>query len=394
MYDEPLKALGVNMRHISSVKFHGMFAPGMDLRIAIDEGIIEAEQKDFDWADVILFRRYYNTGVRCAYYADISANQCTFTTHSLAEAAAHEHHTIRQDDITRIIWPDFRDKWKKGMIYETDDNHFTIKPWNGYYAEVLGEGDLITEMAQRADLQTVATPMLARTYGRFNANTRVIRNAIKPGMYRGTKGTVRDHTKPRLLYYGSNVRLRDYLGYPDDHGKWRGGYAGSAVISQARNLRTVFIGTTPGTEGEMSRYFQEQYPYVGSIPKFCRVLVDAQPDIGIAPLHSNDNFDLCKSELHWMEYSLAGAATIAQRFMGGGPYSVINSGVDGILAGGAQEWHDAVKSLVGSKDLREQMAGAAKERVLREYDYRERAAEWASAFEWAASHPNYQGKAK
>lgn len=395
MFDEPLKALGVNMRHISQAHFLTtgvMPAVGptpTNLRQLLDAGVIKADPKDFDWADVIMFRRYYNTGIRCSQPHEL----CAFVTHNIDEALAHQHVCQRQDDITRILWPDFRDKWTKGMMYETDDNHLTIKPWNGYYAEVQLEQDLISEMARRADIVTVATPPLAKAYGQFNDNIRVIRNAIKPGMYRGTKGVVRDHAKPRLLYYGATVRLRDYLGYPDDRGKWQGGQAGAAVRAFHNELRSVFIGTNPGTEPIMAPHFQEQYPYVENIAKFCQVLVDSQPDIGVAPLHSDDNFDLAKSELHWLEYSMAGSATIGQRFMGGGPYSPIKSGVDGILARGEQEWRDAVKLLVRNKDAREQMAGAAKERVLAEYDYRKRAQEWADVFNWAAEHPNYQGKA-
>ena len=84
---------------------------------------------------------------------------------------------------------------------------------------------------------------------------------------------------------------------------------------------------------------------------------------------------------------MAGAAFIGERFKyGEAPYSMVKHGVDGMLAKGRQEWYDAVKSLVRSKDLREQLAGAAKERVINEYDYKKRAIEWADAFKWAVEH--------
>lgn len=82
-------------------------------------------------------------------------------------------------------------------------------------------------------------------------------------------------------------------------------------------------------------------------------------------------------------------AFIGQRFNGEGPYQVVRDGVDGLLARGAQEWQDAVGKLAKSKALRDDLAGAAKERVLAEYDYRVRAREWADAFRWAAEHPGY-----
>ena len=57
-----------------------------------------------------------------------------------------------------------------------------------------------------------------------------------------------------------------------------------------------------------------------------------------------------------------------------------------MLAKGRQEWFDTVKALVRSKDLRQQLAGAAKERVLKEYDYKDRSLEWVDAFKWAVEN--------
>lgn len=397
MFDEPLKELGVNMRHISSVPFKRVRDAGpaeldtiRDLRDALERGIIEADSADFDWADVVMFRRYYDTTIKCS----MPIEECSFLTEDPAEADAHIHPCRRQDDVTRSIWPTFRDTWKKGLVYETDDNHFAIKKWNGYYGAVQKELDLITDMALRADLVTVATPALGKAYAHLNPSMRVIRNAIEPWRYTPSANppTIGDQTRPRLMYYGGTVRLRDYMGYPDDRGRWTGGYSFNAVQAIKSETQRVWVGVNPGTENIIAQVFDEQYPYVENIADFCNLIVDVKPDIGIAPLHVDDNFDICKSELHWLEYSMAGAATIAQRFMGPSPYNVIENGVDGILAKGAQEWADGVKKLVRNKDYREDMAGRAKERVIRDYDYRKRAEEWADAFHWAAEHPNYRGR--
>jgi hypothetical protein len=99
-----------------------------------------------------------------------------------------------------------------------------------------------------------------------------------------------------------------------------------------------------------------------------------------------DDFDQAKSELHWLEYAMTGAAFIGERFRGDGPYQMVREGVDGMLARGRGEWYDAMKKLTRSKDLREQLAGAARERVLKEYHYKDRAKEWADAFKWAAEN--------
>lgn len=353
---------------------------------AILSGLVTLDVSPIEWGDVVVFRRYYNTSLKCGLWESPEKPGCSYTTQDEEQAAQHEHGYRRQDDITRMLWPLFRDSWDGGIIYETDDDHWRIKPWNGYYPDVLGERDLIREMTQRADLVTVATPALIENYGRYNKNIRVVRNAIDPDLY--VKDTPRPDTKTRLVYYGSTARLRDYAGrYVTGSRKADGGgYAFEAVQEHRHLLQRVFIGTNDNTESVVEAFFDEQTPYISNLAGFAKALANSHGDIGIAPL-GGDEFDRCKSELHWLEYAITDMAFIGQRFSGPSPYSVVRSGVDGLLARGSQEWHDGIKALATSPGLRGDLAGAAKERVLREYDYRVRAAEWADAFRWAAEHP-------
>lgn len=380
LYDEPLKELGIEMRHISQVRFRP--AKGWEDKDPVEvfqAGKLELDTSDLEWADVVMFRRYYNTSLKCAL-----PESCGFLTQSPDDAAKHPHGVKQQDDITRAVWPAIRDGWSGAIMYETDDNHWQIKPWNGYYPDVVNERDLIADMTRRADLVTVAMPALGEEYGRYNHNVRVIRNAIDPDLY--LKDTPRpDGDKPRFVYYGSTARMRDYAGYPNERGKWEGGFARSAVEANKHLLHRVFLGTNEGTENIIGAMFDEQHPYVEGIAAFSKALANIHGDIGIAPL-GGDDFDRCKSELHWLEYAMCDMAFIGQRFKGEGPYQVVRDGVDGLLARGRQEWHDAVRKLATSADLRAEMAGRAKERVLAEYDYRVRAQEWADAFRWAAEH--------
>jgi glycosyltransferase involved in cell wall biosynthesis len=388
MFDKPLREMGVEQRHISSVQFRPK--PGFTgtEEEALRQNALELDTSDLEWADVLVLRRYYNTAYKCATSVDneFAVGACRFMTTDEGEAAKHEHGYRYQDNITRLLWPLIRDAWTGAIIYETDDNHWQIKDWNGYYSDVIVERDLIADMTRRADLVTVSTPALVPWYGKYNNNIRVIRNAIDPDLY------VRDkprgsYEKPRLVYYGSTARLRDYAGYFTDRGKHEGGYARWAVESQGDKITRVFLGTNEGTEHVVEQLFDEQIPYIKGIAAFSKALVETDGDIGIAPL-GGDEFDRSKSELHWLEYAMADQAFIGERFNGSiGPYQVIEHGKDGLLARGRREWHDAVAQLVASKDLREELAGRAKERVLRDYDYRNRAAEWAAAYRWAAEHP-------
>jgi glycosyltransferase involved in cell wall biosynthesis len=387
MFDPVMPSLGVEMRHISQVRFSP--AKGWEDKDSVEAfraHKMEVDTSDLEWADVVLFRRYYNTAMKCAKDKDsgfYDGEGCGFLTQDMAAAAAHPHGMKRQDDITRFMWEAVRDHWEGGIVYETDDNHWEIKPWNGYYPDVIAERDLIADMARRADLVTVATPALVAPYGRFNSKIRVIRNAIDPDLYLRDKPR-EEHDKQRLVYYGSTARMRDYAGrYATGNVADGDGPAYRAVEAYKDSLTRVFLGTNPGTEEIISRVFDEQVPYIEGIAEFSKALVHSDGDIGIAPL-GGDEFDRSKSELHWLEYALADMAFIGQRFAGkNGPYNVVQEGVDGLLARGRGEWHDAMGRLAKNPNLTRDIAAAAKERVLRDYDYRVRAVEWADAFRYA-----------
>ena len=382
MFDEEWKKMGINVRHIDKVNFIAKpGAEGLPQDEAMRKGLLAVDTSDIDWADIVMFRRYYNCSAKC--------NTCGMATKDPAAIQVHPHKMEFRDSITEWMWPAFEsEKFDKAIIYETDDNHFQIRTWNGYFPDVKAEWPLITRMAQRADLLTTSTGPIANHYGQFNDNVRVIRNAIDPSIYT-TDAPRPDHggSRPRVVYYGSTARMRDYAGYPSGvGGKWEGGYAGKAIEELRKELWNVFIGVNPGTEHVIAPFFDEAFHYVENIQQFAKNLASSHPDIGIAPL-GGDDFDRSKSELHWLEYAAVGAAFIGQGFKyGDAPYSMVRHGVDGLLARTRSEWYDGIKSLVRSKDLREQLAGAAKERVLKEYDYKDRAKEWADAFKWAVEH--------
>jgi hypothetical protein len=400
-FDSLLLDLGIEQRHLTGLQ--PQRKPGWEGKEIAREQIAEAIEMDaqgrvqydispVEWADIVVFRRYYNTSYACAgqgFRAVPGAEElgCGFLTKNGDEALAHPHGAKYQDSLTNEMWPLFRDSWTGGIIYETDDLHIShgVQKWNGYWKAANLERPLIEDMARRADLLTVATPMLATHYGRYNPRIRVIRNAIDPDLYRCDTPRP-DGTKPRLVYYGSTARMRDYAGqYVTGDPKDGKGYAFRAVQENRNLLTRVFYGTNPGTEEIIEKLFDEHHPYVVGIEAFAKALTNSHGDIGIAPL-GGDEFDRCKSELHWLEYAITGQAFIGERYNGDGPYQVVRDGVDGLLARGAQEWYDSVKKLAKSKDLREQLAGAAKERVIADYSLKVRAQEWADAYRWVAEN--------
>ncbi|HEX7490691.1 MAG TPA: glycosyltransferase [Candidatus Limnocylindrales bacterium] len=374
MYADYLATLGVNLRPWTELNVE--FAPGWENRPqeALDAGRFEIDRTDLDWADVVLFRRYYFTSAACL--------NCDTASRSETEIGLHEQstgHRVRGplDRLLRPLWarmesdPSFLGG--RAVVYETDDDLLATPAWSGHSAIAGLEADLVQSMLGRADLVTVSTPPLERMAARFNKSVRLIRNAIEPAWYRDPAGLPDREGEPRLLFYGVPLRMRDYAVCRD------------GVDELARSNpkeRRIWMG---GDTEAIRDMVDEVAPYVRGASAFARALVEARPDIGLAPL-ADEPFNRGRSELHWLEYSMAGAPTIATRLAGGGPYDVIRDGVDGLLVRGKAEWREALRSLARSPALRAEISGRARERVLAEYRAADRAAEWAAAYRWAAEN--------
>jgi glycosyltransferase involved in cell wall biosynthesis len=258
-------------------------------------------------------------------------------------------------------------------VYETDDDLLATPAWTGKSAVAGLEADMVRSMLGRADLVTVSTPALQTMAGRHNGAVRLIRNAIEPAWYPDPASLPAGEGEPRLLYYGVGRRLRDYAVCRD---------AVDELVRSIPAARRVWMGSY---EDAVRAVVDEVVGYVRGAPEFAGALVEARPDIGLAPV-ADDAFNRARSELHWLEYSMAGAPTIASRLMGGGPYEAIRDGVDGLLARNKAEWREALNSLARSPTRRAEIAGRARERVLAEYRAADRAVEWADAYRWAAEH--------
>ncbi len=338
------------------------------------------DRSELDWADVIVFRRFYSTTWTCI--------DCAFVSHDPKRARRHRmdvrHMVLEPDRLVRPLYSALEAYPEllrgRAMVYETDDDLLNIQPWNGMRNRTQPEEDLIKRMLGRADLVTVSTPALRARLQGYNGEIRVLRNAVDPSWYTPPPESAPAVGSPRLLYYGSPARFRDYeVCQP----------AVDEVVRATPGARRVWLGALNARAGggaaRVLAAVDEAGPFIDDPRLFAGELTAARPDIGLAPL-VGDSFDQAKSELHWLEYSMAGAATVATRIAGGGPYDPIRDGVDGLLVGTHDEWLHALRQLAASPAMREDLASAARERVVAEYTVDVRAAEWADAYRWAAEH--------
>jgi len=339
---------------------------------AIRDGVAQLDLSEVAQAQVVLFSRWSNTHAACTVCGAACASPDGLADH----ARSTGHDTLRMDPLLRLLVPSLLSNPKRrcALMYDLDDDLFHQPEWVGHGAGLAREMDLVELVIRAADLVTVSTPVLHKVLQPFTPRTHVIRNAVEPTWYSAGADCAAPSGEPRMLFYGADVRRRDYALCKD---------AVDDTIRAHPAARRVWLGSdSPAVRGLVD----EAHPSVAAGPAFAAVLSKLRPHIGLAPLQPNE-FASAKSELHWIEYSLVGGATVASRFPTGGPYDPIQDGHDGLLAMGADEWQRALARLAASPALRTDIAGRARERILAEYQVAARAVEWAAAYRWAAAHP-------
>lgn len=308
-----------------------------------DDGL---DASPFDGADVVVLRRLHFTGER---YPE---GQQDWISDSVIPWLA-------QQDI--------------GLLWDVDDDLFHVPETNGYKPYIDDQREQVRTLARIADLVTVSTPYVGSIYAPLNPNIRVLRNAIEPDAYRLLGETAPETEQPTLLYYGMGAKMYDL---------WAGrGYPVAAMVQWRKLYRGVFLG---GTDlGGLEGLFDERREYHADIRSWPAAMAGTRPDVGLAPLEPN-LFSRARSELHWLEYTACGAATLASGMMGGGPYEV---GGDALrLARGREDWSRKLHELLVSAELRADLVGRSRERLQEGYTAEVRAAEWIDALQWVSDH--------
>jgi glycosyltransferase involved in cell wall biosynthesis len=320
--------------------------------------------------DVLVFRRSYTTWDRCLTCGRRTGPGGLDGHDPGHDVLAATFGIVRP--LVELLEADRAALGPVGILYDTDDDLFAAEgPAPG--GPDLLEIDLVRRLIALADVVTTSTPVLAgRLTPHAGAEVRVIRNALDPAWYAG-EPEPRLGGDPRVMYHGVASRLPDLaLAVP----------ALAAVAREFPGLRTVWLGAA--AEGPVASVVDEVRPWVPGARAFAASLVAARPDIGLAPLVDSP-YNRARSELHWLEYALAGAPAIVSGHAGAGPYDVVRDGVDGLVAREPGDWQRHLAALAGSPELRRRIATEARRRVLADYSVEARAGQWSRAYRAAAA---------
>ncbi len=254
------------------------------------------------------------------------------------------------------------------IIYETDDDFIDITPDNPSYKYIMENKDNIQKVMENADIITTSTFELANRLEKVgNKNIEIIKNyhtsnitsfepfkqkeSIKIGYF----GTF-THTYDLEMIHNVILRVKDIL--------------------STRDIEFEVVGVS---SDESDWYSTKKLPYYPmSAPTFIKWLHrEIDWDIGIAPL-LNTQFNKCKSELKYIEYTSLGIPTVASDL--DSYKEAITDGVDGFLANAEDEWVDKIIQLIQNPGLREHMVKKARENILKNYSLNERVKQWDEVF--------------
>jgi glycosyltransferase involved in cell wall biosynthesis len=114
-----------------------------------------------------------------------------------------------------------------------------------------------------------------------------------------------------------------------------------------------------GRFGPRAGWLAPEPNYAGFLGKLCSL----GWWIGLAPIEDNP-FNRCKADTKWVEYTTAGMAVVASDVP---VYHRACADGCGLLAGGGDDWHHAIASLLGNQPFRDGMIARARRRLGEAY---------------------------
>lgn len=273
----------------------------------------------------------------------------------------------------------FRDRLKKKVIIDIDDNYLDIPESNNLYNQfkrTKRDRAMLSTILSFADALTVSTYPLKE---RLHQHIKAIQGIDKPIYVIPNMNDYTEWEYPRaklnpkkivLGYWASNSHYDDLMMIMP---------AIKKMMQKHKNLYFQSIGTIERTK--IPQYFKGftdemlsriEVGAAESIFKFVpKRLSEVAWDIGIAPLVDTP-FTRSKSHIKWMEYSMFKIPTIASRVY---PYfvpiknrKVIEDGVTGLLCR-PQEWEEKLDRLITDANLRKKLGANAFEFVKKEWQY-------------------------
>jgi glycosyltransferase involved in cell wall biosynthesis len=257
------------------------------------------------------------------------------------------------------------------LVYEIDDDLFHIPEWNPAH-RILGVKkvqDGIKKFISKVDAMFVTTDALREVYKNYCKKIYVLPNSID---YETVYPFPPERQLPVVCWQGSMTHEKDVEIAKKGFNK----------LAQDKDLIfKMWSGFKLNEHGAFTNDPIFDIPGVLTLPlvpfeAFFQMFGQVGATIGLAPLAANQ-FNRCKSNLKFLEYTAYGAVTVASNF---GPYKdTIEDGHDGILVSNNAEWYDATRAVIEDAELRVHLLKNATEKVSENYDISKNYILWEKA---------------
>ena len=235
------------------------------------------------------------------------------------------------------------------VLYDIDDSFWHIPKWNPAHAAFNKENlQIVEKIIAACDGVICSTTPLASYIGkRFNAKVSVVANYVEPPIEKPIPYTDR----LKIGYCGSVTHKGDLPQIT------------KALLHAQKKYKAhiIFMGIVPD-----GFPITENTTIVPPVPanRYIHQLQLIDFDIALAPLQQNF-FNVCKSNLKYLEYSVCGAATVASDVF---PYleTITESGA-GLLASKTQDWVSHIDKLCQNPDFLQLTKVSAKQFVYSNY---------------------------
>lgn len=284
-------------------------------------------------------------------------------------------YTSHGDDASAMFY--FRDKFKKKVILDVDDNYLDILESHPLYDKLkAGKKDraFIGTILSFADIITVSTePLKQRMHKHFKEVYGMEKeivvlpnfNDIKDWNYK----THKNKNKIIIGYAGSNSHQEDLKMFLPALGR---------VMDKHKNVYFETCGAIELKEIGMFNSFTKSaldrcdlVPSTTTFKEYPKMLASMGWDIAVAPLDDNA-FTRCKSHIKWMEMSVLKYPVVASRVY---PYYVdlwgretIKDGENGFLVK-PNEWEKVLEDLILNKNKRIEVAEKAYSFIKENWQY-------------------------
>jgi len=242
--------------------------------------------------------------------------------------------------INNLVYYDFikllKSKGSK-IVFELDDNLLELPEKNPAY-DLYADANLrrsFLEFIWLADHLIVSTENLKEYYSEYCKSITVVPNQIDEEIFYNKKVKKTDKNNIRIGFAGTTTHREDF-------------YQVEPALKELQlkyndKIKLVFINMIPDLF--VTDRSVEFIQGTGSLKKFAPKLIEANFDIGLAPLTFN-KFNMAKSDIKFLEYGISGISGIYSNF---GPYKrTIENNETGLLVNqeNSEGWFSKLSYLI------------------------------------------------